>query len=240
MKTSYDELAREYAAHRRVQPEVLKNLLAYSGLERSSRTLEVGCGTGNYVIALQEATSCACWGNDPSEQMLAAARQRTSQVVFQLGGAETLDFADGFFDLLFSVDVIHHVVDRGQYFQGAFRVLRAGGRICTVTDSAEIIRQRQPLSTYFPESVAIELKRYPRIAELRRLMETAGFTNLEERLVVFPYTLTDLQIFRDKAFSCLHLIPEEAYQRGLRRMEADLGNEPIQAVSRYVALWGSK
>ena len=37
------------------------------------------------------------------------------------------------------------------------RTLRPGGWVCTVTDSAEIIRRREILSGYFPETVAIEL-----------------------------------------------------------------------------------
>ena len=54
------------------------------------------------------------------------------------------------------MDVIHHVVDRAAYYREAYRVLKPGGQVCTVTDSPWIIRHRQPLSEYFPETMPVE------------------------------------------------------------------------------------
>jgi hypothetical protein len=51
---------------------------------------------------------------------------------------------------------------------------------------------------------------------------------------------TDIQIYRDQAFSCLHLIPKAAFERGIRQMEIALRNGPISCVSRYALLWGTK
>jgi len=51
----YDNLADRYAIHRAIHLGVLKALLETSDIGRSSRVLEVGCGTGNYIIALAEA-----------------------------------------------------------------------------------------------------------------------------------------------------------------------------------------
>ena len=223
-----------------MHPQVLKGLLAGGDVRRASHVLEVGCGTGNYISAMAAYTGCAAWGIDPSEQMLAHARARSTAVAFQSGWAEALDFSPDTFDLVFSVDVIHHVVDRPASFQEAYRVLRSGGRLCTVTDSEDIIRRRQPLSVYFPESVAVELARYPTIADLSESIRQAGFTSLGEQIVEYAFTTTDIQAYRDKAFSSLHLISETAFQAGLRRMEADLQKGPIQCVPRYLLLWGSK
>lgn len=236
----YDKIASEYAQHRQVHPEVLRNLLSTSRLGRASKVLEVGCGTGNYIVAVETLVGSSCWGIDPSEQMLSRARERSSTINFQLGKAESLHLSSGFFDLVFSVDVIHHVGDRPVYFREAYRVLRAGGQICTVTDSEWIIRHRQPLTVYFPETVGIELDRYPRIAGLREVMERVGFSEIAESTVEFAYQLTDIQAYRDKAFSSLLLIPEEVFQKGIGRMEQDLRNGPIQCVPRYLLLWGTK
>lgn len=236
----YDRLAADYARHRRAHPEVLRSLLAKGEIKASSLVLEVGCGTGNHIAALRDAAGCAAHGMDPSPGMLAEAAQRASGVTLVPGRAEELPFADGAFDLVFSVDVIHHVTDRAVYFREALRILRPGGRICTATDSAWIIRHRRPMAVYFPETVPVELARYPDTAELKRLMEAAGFAAVEEEQVEFPYALTDIGPYRDKAFSAMHLIPEEAFRRGLARMEADLAQGPLQCVSMYAMLWGRK
>jgi len=237
---NYDNLAREYARHRSVHPGVLVNLLKKNRLNAASSVLEVGCGTGNYIVAIREATGCTCRGVDPSVQMLAAARERSQQIQFDPGQAEKLVFADNSFDLIFCVDVIHHVGDRPTYYREALRVLKRGGWVCTVTDSEAIIRGREPLATYFPDTVEPEVKRYPRISDLQQMMVDAGFTEIAEEQVEYRTAIQDIQAYRDKAFSSLHLISQEAFENGIQRMEADLLAGPIQGISRYLLLWGGK
>lgn len=241
MRMDYDTLAEDYAQHRRTHPEVLKHVIADGGLTFASRILDVGCGTGNYTVAIEEAVGCECWGLEPSVEMLAKARVRAVSGRFKEGRAERMDFPDGFFDLVFSVDVIHHVEDRSAHYREAARVLKPGGCVCTVTDSEEIIRHREPLSTHFPETIAVELRRYPRIADLREMMAAAGFRGLTEETVEFRHALTDVQRYRDKAFSSLHLIDAEAFRRGIRRLETELREKgSVPWWSRYLLLWGTK
>jgi SAM-dependent methyltransferase len=234
----YDQIAAEYARHRQVHPGVLESLCqAVTGV---SRVLEVGCGTGNYIVALELLVGCPCWGIDPSAEMLSQAEGRSPTIRSQIARAEYLALASGAFDLVFSVDVIHHIDDRSRYMHEAYRVLVPGGRICTTTDSEWIIRHRQPLATYFPETIQADRARYPRITELRAHMERAGFDEIVEHTVECPYHLADIQAYRDKAFSALHLIPDEAFRRGIARMERDLLAGPIPCISRYTLLWGRK
>jgi hypothetical protein len=109
-----------------------------------------------------------------------------------------------------------------------------------VTDSEWIIRQRRPLTAYFPETAAVELRRYPPAPDLLALLADAGFQQIAARQVEFPYLLTDAQPYREKAFSSLHLIPEAAFKKGLAHLEQDLAQGPIACVSYYVLLWGTK
>ncbi|MFX0196999.1 MAG: class I SAM-dependent methyltransferase [Candidatus Hodarchaeota archaeon] len=238
----YNKIASDYSTYRRnVHPEVLRGLLLTSRVGKTSKVLEVGCGTANYVITLETAAGSSCWGLDPSEQMLSIARKRSNKIEFLLGKAEQIDFQPNFFDLVFSVDVIHHVEDHLKYFHEANRVLKEGGKICTATDSEWIIRHRQPLATHFPETIEVELARYPRIAKLQELMAQAGFIEIIDKVVEFSFPLTDIQAFRDKAFSSLHLISEEAFQKGLKRLEQNIREKGhILCISRYVLLWGTK
>jgi cyclopropane fatty-acyl-phospholipid synthase-like methyltransferase len=241
VEIDYNTIAQEYGRHRRAQPLVVEALIRGAPVRADSRVLDVGCGSGNYAIALQEAVGCTCLGVDPSEEMLSKARARSTTVIFSSSSAEHIDCPPDSFDLVFSVDVIHHVVDRRAYMRGAHRALRKAGKICTVTDSEEIIRRRQPLSTYFPETVEPELRRYPRIPQLRALMSEVGFADIREETVRFAYPITDIQIFRDRTLSCLHLISPEAFDVGIAKLEEALrSNGSIHCVFEYDLLWGSK
>ncbi len=236
----YDEIARDYGLHRQVHPEVLKTLLKISHIKRDSKVLEIGCGTGNYINAIHKATQARCWGIDPSDNMLKRTPQQSPQITFEKGQVETLQFEDNFFDFVFSVDVIHHLENVVLYFSEIFRVLKPDGQICTVTDSEDIIRNRRPLAFYFPETISVDLQRYPSIIVLRKRMEDTGFRKIQQIQVEFTYELTDIQAYRDKAFSCLRLISPEAYQKGLTRMENDITQGIISGNSQYLLLFGKK
>jgi cyclopropane fatty-acyl-phospholipid synthase-like methyltransferase len=138
-----------------------------------------------------------------------------------------------------STDVIHHIGNRDAYFSEAGRVLRSQGHIVTVTDSHDDIPRRRPLSSHFPETVSVELQRYPPVPQLLEEMTRAGFVEPRVVGVSRNYELTDIQAYRDRAFSSLLLIDDEAFHRGIDRLEADLARGPIACVSLYSVIWGS-
>lgn len=234
---NYDELAADYARHRRVHPGVLGALA--KGIGPNSNALEIGCGSGNYAIALRELTGCRATGVDPSSGMLAKARARSDEIEWREGAAEETGLPSGQFDLVYLIDVIHHVRDRDAFAREAWRVLTPGGRLCIATDSAEDIARRRPLSSHFPETVAYELARYPAIRTITEELASAGF-DIHVDHVEFEYELTDATPYRDRAFSSLHLISPEALARGLARMDDDLARGPIPALSLYTLVWGVK
>lgn len=237
-KTDYASLAKSYAQHRKPHPEVLSRLVAK--LTPGSRVLELGCGTGNYITTLRSQVGCECVGVDPSAEMLEQLRARGSDVVTLQNPAERLELASERFDLVYSVDVIHHIKDRRRAFAEAFRVLREGGSIVTATDSEWIIRHREILAVYFPETVDVELARYPRMERLHEEMLGAGFVDLREEMVEHTCELTDAAPFREKVFSSLLYLSEEAFTRGLARLEKDLTGGPVRYMSRYALLWGEQ
>jgi hypothetical protein len=88
--------------------------------------------------------------------------------------------------------------------------------------------------------VPIELRRYPTIRRLVAEMADLGFADIRQVQVSHEYELTDLQAYRDKAYSSLLLIDDEAFLRGLRRLEDDRARGPIPCVSLYTMIWGTK
>jgi len=73
-----------------------------------------------------------------------------------------------------------------------------------------------------------------------QLMASSGFEGIRQDIVRFPYLITDAGPFESKAFSTLHLISEEAFQRGLAHLRADLEHGPVPASSHYLMLWGTR
>jgi ubiquinone/menaquinone biosynthesis C-methylase UbiE len=238
----YDEAtALSYAHWRSLHPQLLDTLIVKGRVRADSCVLELGCGTGNYLRAVCERTGCTGWGLDPSEAMLAQARTGTpNRFRWICAPAEHTGLADAQSDLAFCVDVVHHVANRAHAFKEAWRILRPGGALCVGTDSEHIIRSRQPLSTYWPETIEAELARYPSIATLQTELRQGGFIWLAQSGVVSHGWLTDPGPYQAKVFSCLQALPEEAYQRGLARLEADLAKGPVPFISRYLLLWARK
>ncbi len=74
-------------------------------------------------------------------------------------------------------------------------------------------------------------------------MAQAGFTAIKDDLLLAPYQVTNIDAYRNKTFSCLHGIPEDAYQRGMERLEADLAEAlpgGIPGMERTTLLWGQR
>jgi ubiquinone/menaquinone biosynthesis C-methylase UbiE len=234
-------MAPAYAQWRSPTPQLLDALVTKGALRADSSVLELGCGTGNYIRALCKRTGCTGWGLDPSVAMLAQARTGSpDNLRWICAPAEHTTLAQAQFDLVFCVDVIHHLHNRAQVFDGAYRVLRNGGALCVATDSEQIIRRRQPLSVYWPDTIKVELARYPEIATLLTELSEAKFVRLGQQEVESCGWITDPGPYRAKVFSCLRALPEEVYQQGRARLEADLEKGPVPFSSRYLLLWAHK
>jgi ubiquinone/menaquinone biosynthesis C-methylase UbiE len=235
----FDQRVSEYARHRTTHSGVVNALIDSGHFAPGTRVLDVGCGTGNYAAALTRGTGCRISGIDPSRRMLDRARDAARWESLVAGSAESLPFSNDSFGVVMSTDVIHHIGNRDAYFSEAARVLRPQGHIVTVTDSHDDIPRRRPLSSHFPETVSVELLRYPPVPQLLEEMTRAGFVEPRVVEVSRNYELSDIQAYRDRAFSSLLLIDDEAFRRGIDWLEADLARAPLACVSLYTVIWGS-
>ncbi|MCP4359428.1 MAG: class I SAM-dependent methyltransferase [Chloroflexi bacterium] len=241
-RQDFNEFATEYAEYRQIDPPVLKALIDAGKLDNNTVLLEVGCGTGNYISEIARRTQAACHGLDPAPKMLtkAQAKPNAHQIQWNIGYARQLNFTNEQFDLIYTVDVSHHILHLQTYFNETFRTLKPGGKVCTVTDSEWIISHREPLATYFPATIEVNLERYHPVAEILDCMVQAGFINILEKMVEYPYMLYDAAGYSHRAYSSLHLIDDAAFEKGLARLEADLQNRPLLCHSYYLLLWGEK
>lgn len=90
------------------------------------RILDVGCGLGMYVRKMRHF-SPDVYGVDIDPERVAKASQDLPNI--QVAPAEKLPFADNFFDVILSHEVIEHVNDDAQAIGEAYRCLKPGGRL---------------------------------------------------------------------------------------------------------------
>src|SRR5882724_9005206 len=98
---------------------------------RGLKVLEIGCGLGTDGAQFAEA-GADYTGVDLTEAAVELARKRFELFnlpgTFQTADAESLDFVDESFDLVYSHGVLHHTPDTEKAIREIHRVLRPGGR----------------------------------------------------------------------------------------------------------------
>ena len=202
------------------------NVIRWARIGPGDRVLDVGCGTGIHTLAIATQTGATVYGLEPAAEMLgkAVAKPAAGRVNWAQGRAEQLPFPDGAFDVVTLMMVIHHVVDRPAAVRELYRVLRPGGRALILTASHGQIRRH--VLKDFPGVIAIDLRRFPTIPSLRRLLLAAGFGRVSYHLACYSggeVTTDDyLARVRSKFVSTLSLLSEEAFARGCARYEQAL------------------
>src|ERR1700751_439533 len=193
----------------------------HSFLDRAS-TLERRFSSLVAAVAITSALSNHRPGVLPgvsTPEMLSHESTQGPGIIWNCATADNTGLTAIQFDFIFNVDAIHHFQDRARAFSEIDRLLSSKGTVCIATDSEEIIRNRKPLSTYWPETINLELARYPRIDTLDVELRRASLHSLRQEEVSTTGSLKDLSPYRAKAFSALRLLSEDDYERGLRRLE---------------------
>jgi len=236
-KVNYDQVAptydQRYAGN--LFDGVAGALLSLATITSAKSILEVGCGTGHWLAAIKSPTR-RVFGLDLSMGMLQKARERESRLV--RASAEYLPFRDHSFDLVFSVNAIHHFIRAGEFVREARRLLKPGGSLASIALDPHHGRDRWYVYDYFPETLEIDRERYPSAGRVADWMIAAGFDRVEcraaDRIV---QNLTADQILRDpmlhkNSTSQLVLLSDEAYAAGMDRIKAAIqraqtGGKPV-------------
>ena len=149
---------------------------------RSGRALDLGCGTGNYTLELKKRGFDVI-GLDASEGMLEVARSKGLECI--KGDAYSLPFPDRSFDLVLSVTMFEFIHEPERVLAEISRVLKPGGEVLIATmngRSAWFFFKR--LKSLFVET-AYRYARFYTPKELEKLLENAGFTDIESAGVIY-------------------------------------------------------
>lgn len=99
-----------------------------SGKVKNKVALDLGCGSGLFTVKLSN------WGAKPrgvdvAEEMIKIARSNFSNLSFDVGDAEKLQYADDSFDVITSSLALHYIQNLQNVFKEAARVLKLEGKI---------------------------------------------------------------------------------------------------------------
>jgi SAM-dependent methyltransferase len=112
-------------------------LAGATGLEPSTRVLDIGCGIGGPARYLAANFGCKVTGVDLSPGFVDAATYLTARcglsdrVRFHVGNALHLPFEDSAFDAIFLQHVAMNIEDRAALYAEVRRILAPGGRFAT-------------------------------------------------------------------------------------------------------------
>jgi ubiquinone/menaquinone biosynthesis C-methylase UbiE len=158
-------------------------------VERGSRVLDIGCGTGSLAVRLAGKGVCVR-GIDVSASMLAQASDRIraggleALVSLQLMGAADLDtaFSDGSFDAVVATLVLSELSNEeiAYTLEQSRRILRAGGQLLVADEvmPETALRKVASFLVRLPFAVIAFLltqNTTHRVARLRERIEKAGF-----------------------------------------------------------------
>lgn len=118
---------------RQAQVQLTERLADAAGVDTADELLDVGCGMGGSSIHLAKTRGCRAVGItiSPLQQRWARCAARLQGVGgrtrFECADAESIQFADESFDVVWSVECTEHLFDKPQFFQRAAGWLRPGG-----------------------------------------------------------------------------------------------------------------
>lgn len=163
---------------------------------RPRRILEVGCGWGELAEWLARETGADVVATDVSPRMVELARERG--VDARIADVQALPFGDGTFDVAVAAWMLYHVPDLETAIAELARVLRPGGRLVAVTNSAFHLQELRELvgsgpspSTFTRENGDELLSR--RFAHVRR-EDVDGTFSFADRSAVEEYVRASISM----------------------------------------------
>jgi trans-aconitate methyltransferase len=175
--------------------ELAKDLVPLLAPKKGERILDIGCGTGHLTAEIAKS-GAEVVGIDRSEEMIAEARKKYSELRFEVMDARKLEFGEKF-EGVFSNATLHWIKEPEQVIAGIARVLEQGGRFVAEFGGKENIAGLVGAFERACKTVGIKFREemnpwyYPSIAEYAGLLEMHGLEVRQAWLFDRPTPLED-------------------------------------------------
>jgi len=169
----YNKIGSGYNTTRLADPFISQKLFEFLEPNPAGLYLDIGCGTGNYTIALNNM-GLKIYGVDPSEKMLAIASAQNQNINWVLGSAENMPVEDNQFNGVVATLTIHHWHNLTKAFSEIQRVLKPKGKIVIYTSTPEQMKGYW-LNYYFPNMLADSIMQMPPLKLIESALNLSGF-----------------------------------------------------------------
>jgi SAM-dependent methyltransferase len=230
-------------AHRHPPADLYAWALDLVGLHGDETVVDVGCGNGGYLAALERrGHRGAVLGLDLSAGMAAAARARSSRASVAVGDAQALPITTAAADVVLSMHMLYHVPDRAVAIAELRRVARVGGVVLVMTNGAGHLRELDELITAAARD-ALGVERTAWIKVLFTLDDGprelgAGFDRVERHELPGELRVPDPQLVVDYVASMVAssaFLPDEAERASLLDAVSRRATDSIAADGCFLA-----
>jgi ubiquinone/menaquinone biosynthesis C-methylase UbiE len=237
-RVDYDQVADRYDVDhlrsKQVDSDLLDFLTARGKCGETCAVLDVGCGTGNQLVANQaHVPGARLVGLDLFHGMLCQARAKSARIAWVQGDGARLPLSDASFDYVTNQFSFHHVRAKEAMLREVFRVLRPAGRF-VMTNIAPREMPGWAVYRIFPAAWERDLDDFMPVAEIESLLRQAGFAQMDvesERADLEQDLGSFVQDVRLRVVSQSALLSEADYQAGRQRLETELREADGRAVS---------
>ncbi len=156
--------------------DAARQVISQMGIRSGDQILDLGCGNGWATRLLAKtASGVGAVGVDVSPAMIGRAEELHSFTIrarYELGPVERLDFKDGQFQRVFSMETLYYAVDLDAALAEMLRVLKPGGTADVIIDYYE----ESAATACWPEATGVPMHLLGEEG-WKEAFERAGFDN---------------------------------------------------------------
>lgn len=238
---NYNRLAKQFANTHTVNYHIFFELISYFPPKSKIRVLDFGCGSGNYIKAMNTYTNYNIYGVEPCKEMIRYAREQNPNVTIKTGNHTLIPYPNNFFEYVYMTNVVHQISDISTMYKEICRVLKPNGILCICTENRYQLLSKYWIR-YFPSIVIKDLQRFPSISKLKKLANsqnliTAKTTFIGEKKWCQVSNFLLLQIL-ERSMSILNLISDKEYEAGTQKILKAYKKRKVYFSNRgYTLLW---